>query len=376
MKVAVITFYNNNNYGSVLQMYALTKYIESKGHDVCVFDFLNMNVPVFRLLRVKTAISRFFGLVKVPSFFRYRSLSIEDNIMMETREKYQEFYSTRFDYYSQKYKRLDDVEMYVAGSDQVWNIQIPNLHYVFFMRFIGRNKRMSYAASFGSDHIPQYNRKRLKKYLSEIDNISVRETTGVNIVEDVCGKEAKVVLDPVLLVGRDFWDKRACNVIQGKYVFCYFLDKSDLINEAIDRISAAYHGKVSFVYADTGVQIDNCVKQSLSPFEFIGAIKEAEFVLTDSFHATAFSLLFGKKFYVLERQYKIRPEQADRIISILRSTNTNNRYICNSSDFDRMRLDTPYDIEYINDFFQKERISSELYLQNAISGKTEKNYVM
>lgn len=368
MKIAILTFYGNNNYGSALQMYALTRYLQEKGHDAVVFDFLNMNVREFRMLRMKTIANRVLGLMHVPTFLHYRRLAVQENLSPETLEAFRSFYDNEFHYYSNCCNGLDDIDVFLAGSDQVWNIQVPNLHYIFFMRFADKRRCMSYAASFGSETIPKYNKRKLSKYLSGIEHISVREDMGGHIVEEACGKYAPVVLDPVLLVGKKFWENRICKTRpdMDRYIFCYFLDDSEIMRSMIKTIKKSY-GEMLCLSADTGVEIKICKNITVSPFEFVSAIYHANLILTDSFHATAFSLLFNKPFFTCLRSYKSRPEQEVRVKSILRITGTQNRYIETIEGAKQVNSVEMYNIDKVNLELDNLRKVSVDYLEEALS---------
>lgn len=364
--VAITTFYGNTNQGSALQLYALYSKIIQLGYTPLVMDFLNTKNLSYKLIRFCTMFNRGIGLIKEPGLFKYRELAKGGLLLPETIEKYNDFYKKNFLYTSDVYSKLSDIDAFITGSDQVWNLQVPNLHYTFYLRFVNKEKRIAYAASFGCNYIPEYNRKKLNAYLKDMRFISVREHSGAAIVKETINREVLVALDPVLLVGKEFWDNeiRGQNKQDFKYILCYFLDES-LIGETLaQRIKRELNIEVRLV--DTGVSFDNCKAEALDPIQFVDLIKHAEYIITDSFHATAFSLLYSKKYYTISRQYKSRKEQKDRILSLMELTKTEDRYIQTFEETEQIDICKTYDFEYVETILQKKRCESELYLINSL----------
>ena len=230
-----------------------------------------------------------------------------------------------------------DVQRY---DQEVWKVSLPGLHSVFFLRFCPPAKRISYAASLGGDSIPPYNAKLCYRYLKEFKAISVREDSAVTLLEGL-GPDIHPthVLDPVLLVGKDFWKRYITPHTDPQYLLMYFLDSvsehEDIILAAIAKYPTH---KIRMI--TTGVQInsiENIEYIEPSPLEFVSLIHNAEFVLTDSFHGSAFSILFDKEFIVLPRNYKVFSGQSARIFSLLAMFECRDRYVTAAAQVSEIR---------------------------------------
>ena len=195
--------------------------------------------------------------------------------------------------------------------------------------------------------------------------ISVREDSGVELVESLIGKKVEHVLDPVLLFDKKYWIEKACKVNKNRdeykdYILCYFLDEiSEYSTAFIEELSKKYNAEVLWV--DIGTSNDNFKKIYVSPFEFVALINDARYICTDSYHGTVFSLVLNKKFYLFKRNYKSNPEQETRLTSLLRIIDAN-KMNCNS---ELIRYDD-IDYNHINNCIDVRRKISREYLLKAI----------
>jgi len=244
---------------------------------------------------------------------------------------------------------------------------MPGLGEVNFLRFAEKHKRIAYAPSFGSDTVPDYNRKRLAKYLREIPHLSVREQSGVKIIKELTGRDAALVLDPVLLVGREFWEDNVKNIKKRnrKYMVCYFLSDAGGALEIIDSISKALNLEVIWINTGVSYEHKDFVPFEASPLEFVSLFMNASFVCTDSFHGTAFSVMFEVPFYVFRRQYEIFSRQHTRIESFLSLMHLESRLWNgdNETDFSDCTI---VDFDFSKNVLQKMRRESAEYLKNAL----------
>lgn len=196
----------------------------------------------------------------------------------------------------------------VVGSDQMWLPQgLPTNFYNLQFAAPGV-RRVSYATSFGVSSIPWYQRSRTAEYLRKIDYLSVRENTGAVICSEVAGLEAKVVVDPTLLHTRERWadivpiDK--CG--RGPYIFCYFLGSNPICRLEANRLSRETGLPiVTLRHLDEIVPSDESfgdeAPYDIMPTDFVNLIRNAEYVLTDSFHGTVFSTIHHKRFATFYR---------------------------------------------------------------------------
>lgn len=130
--------------------------------------------------------------------------------------------------YGKSYHKDNDFDAFICGSDQIWQVSMPGLNYAFFLRFASENKRIAYAVSLGSVSIPKFNRKKFVKVVSGFKAISVRERKSKEMIEEICLNSVTHVLDPTLLVGRDFWDYKSNKTrINDRYILYRCLPSDD-----------------------------------------------------------------------------------------------------------------------------------------------------
>ncbi len=178
----------------------------------------------------------------------------------------------------------DEYTAFLCGSDQVWNSSVFYVDPFYYLQFAPKSKRIAFALSFGREYIPDYNRKTIAKYLVSIPHKSVREASGVDIVRDLTGDDAKVLLDPTIVLTPEEW-KEGLNIKEiknDKYILAYFLDApSPLALQTVERISNQFGLKIiNLLYCS-----NNQIWQEIpaGPKEFIGLVSGASFVCTDSF---------------------------------------------------------------------------------------------
>ena len=166
-------------------------------------------------------------------------------------------------------------------------------------------RKISYATSFGVNSIPWYQHKKTRNYLERINWISVREESGRRIVESLTNKEAQVVIDPTMMLSADKWSANVGDrIIADNYIFCYFLGSSTKHREIVKNFADKERLKVvNLAHVDEYVESDNYFDNvnNVGPFEFDNLIKYADYIFTDSFHGSVFSILFQKKFIIFDR---------------------------------------------------------------------------
>lgn len=237
--------------------------------------------------------------------------------------------SRRFDAFRREHLRLSErawtspqqlsddpplYDLYLSGSDQIWNPDVIHGDYSYLLAFVpkaagggGAGKKLAYASSFGKAALPEGEREPYRRYLSEYSAIGVRESSGRAILKELLDIEAQVVLDPTLLLDRRQWSPLAARPGQGrreKYILCYHMPGDGLVTGAIhtlaDRLSAAtglhviHLGLKEYCKWKRGL---DC-RTDYGPAEFLSAFLDAEAVITNSFHGTAFAANFGKRLIV------------------------------------------------------------------------------
>ena len=334
MKIKTITCHQVYNYGASLQAHALMYYLSELGHEVEIIDYM----PDY--IRKHISIWDIGPRWKKNIFIRlaYYSYVVPQRLCQkESRKRFDEF-TRNFLKLTKRYNSLQELvddtptaDVYFCGSDQIWNPTINNgLDPAFYIDFASdKSMRASYAASFSVSEIPEKDRDFIAGMLKKIDFISVREKTGVSIIEQLnIGKKAVNVLDPVFLPPFEHWQSMTYTPKYNNYILVYDQENNKTIKSLAIALSKktgkkiiAFKGLFPRDYADIKI------KQS-GPIDFISLIANADYVITNSFHCSAFSIIFGREFYVVPRTHqKVNSRMAD----LLETLNIRNRMI-NSID--------------------------------------------
>jgi hypothetical protein len=363
-KFAIVTWYRNGNYGGTLQAYALQKTLEFMGFDS---EFINF-CPEQK--RVSYRIVRFLKDVIIfcykPKLYKSREKIykfIHDNLKVS-----QPYYS-----YSQL---SDNAEgrywAAICGSDQIWAPVGGKVEPLNYLTFINEGKRIAYAPSIGYNRISEQSKDTFKKFVNGIRFLSIREKQGAEIIKENTGRNAQVVLDPSLLLTKEQWEKEIKRTqtkgfsYNKEYIFCYFIGRNSEYARYAYKLSR-YTG-YPIVTLDSKRSILRGVEIVIAdPFDFLQFINNATYVLTDSFHGTAFSIIFEKQFGVFKRFKDNDPIcQNSRIYNILEKTQLENRLITMNTPLSSF-IEEKIDYHLVNDLLENEREKSLEYLKEAIS---------
>ena len=327
--VAIVTIDDYINYGNRLQNYALTKLLQNEGFQV--FNGVKVYTKEDWINRTNDEIKK---IVKwfVPFWIlkgKLYSPQDKSGVKKEREKKFLDFvhsYTTILDpiicsSHSQAVRSLKKYEInyYIVGSDQVWNPYYEAKEYEF-LTFAPKEKRLTFAASIGADCIPEEAKWYFKKNLLDMKYISVREERAAEIVRELTGRTADVTLDPTLLLDKKDWEciaKKPELYIEDKYICTYFL------GEVPEAVKAFAKEKGLLIYALNS--LDSPELYTLDPAEFLYMIQNASYVLTDSFHAVAFSIKFNKEFYVFDRRQDGVSSMFSRIETITKRFGLKNR---------------------------------------------------
>jgi hypothetical protein len=317
MKIKTITCHQVYNHGASLQEYALLTFLENVGHEAETiqykpdylsqhFNFLNVSNPKYKKNIILKSI---FLILKFP--FRYKMLKRKKNFDLFS-DKY--IKSTKKLYRTNEDLKIDlpQADAYICGSDQIWNSFFPNgKDPSFYLDFVPDNKlKISYAASFAIDKLEDNLKDFVREKVSRLNNISVRESSGKNILSDLGINEVTHVLDPVFLLDQSYWETLCLDpIINGDYIFVYDFESNPLI-ESFVKVQQKKHGyKIVSVndnikYADHNFYLDG-------PSTFLTLLSNSNFVVSNSFHAVAFSGIFKKQFTVFNRSENINTRMLD-----------------------------------------------------------------
>lgn len=303
MIVRTITCSNSDNYGARLQALALATCLREAGHDAQVLDYR----PAYLRARRSVWPAR-LSLREYASALRHYRLfrdGVRRHAMFEAfSQRHMPLTARTYNNITELRAHVTEADALIAGSDQIWNPTMLNGSDASFYLDFGPEsaKRISYAASFGVAELSEDDMHALRKRLQRFDAVSVREPSGAAIVEKASGKPAFVAVDPVFLQGRDYWDRLARPADEKPgYVLVYdFLDSRNVRTAALTAARAlgcrvAGVGPRRLRYAHSNHLM-------ASPEQFVGLIRGARCVVSNSFHATAFAMIFERDFIVADRE--------------------------------------------------------------------------
>lgn len=354
MKIGILTFHWSNNYGAVIQAYALLSKLKELGYDACIID---------RQIRYNGVLRRLFHRYSYQHHYSW-------NVFNKERKRVFSPISNPYKSHADLVNNFDNekFDAVIVGSDQVWRWGMMGNNY--FLDFLGdgSTRRYSYAASFGLSKWEgtEEKRKEISSLLKQFNAISVRENSGVQICRETFGVDAQLVLDPTLLHDRSFYES---TLLKGKplksngKVVSYILGKK-YKNQVLQisewaKIKGLKHNELFW----TSLDIPSLIGRSEFHFlhvdltTWLDEIRNAEYVITNSFHATVFCILFEKKFVVLESPGGGR----DRLLTLFTSLGIGNRMVESVDHVDSI-LSTQIDYTSIKDRHKGLKLNSIEFL--------------
>lgn len=306
MKLAILTWLHNGNYGSILQAYALQRYLRDKGYDVKNID-LNPSVveKVKNLLQQHNSFSLFTE--KKDAFMAQKACKDKKG-MARRRERFEqmlikEFKLTRTFRKFKELKELDGrYDAYICGSDQIWSPMLMCPSYFFDFVSDGR-KLIAYACSLGVSSIPEEKKDKMAYLVNRFQYVSAREQSGYQLLTNIYSGGVKINVDPTFLLTEDKWNKiTATRLVNGDYLLCYFLSYQPEYWNSVEKIAAQKGWKVVVVpVTKESYRYQAEVLNDVGPKEWLSLVKHAKGVITDSFHGCVFSIIFKKSFRVFKR---------------------------------------------------------------------------
>lgn len=365
MRVAIITLHKVFNYGSILQTYATQKTFEKLGHEVEVIDYITEQRTNKKLL---TSVPSF---IKDSIFHRYTYLGLKSISVFIKKYRFGKFMDRHINLTKDKYiscndlsKNVPEADVYVTGSDQVWNSKYnQGIDRGFFLEFTPEHKkRISFAASFGKEQLAKEEIEETKKLIHRYDAISVREDSGIEILKDMGYEKGTCVVDPTLILSKEEWLKLSSKrIVKDKYLLLFLL-----YNE--DNGATEYAKKIA---KEKGLKIVKLSWELRKPKDihylmthrkvedFLSLINNADFIVTNSFHGLAFSINLNKEFIVVQRT-----EFNSRIESLLRLTELEERLVKN--EFRIEVLENIIKYEKVNEILDYERKRAVTYIESSI----------
>lgn len=386
-KIGVIThYYNSVNYGGNLQAYALVKVLQNNGFDAEQICYLGQNNTLSikeKLKKVKG--NKFIFLAKKAINLLKKPIRILFSKSLKEQRKYkiQERRDKAFENFNKliiphgekvydKYNinECDEYDIFITGSDQVWNMDW--YHPAYFLEFVPpQKKKIAYSASVSLDFLTDEQQNLVKEHLKDFDAISVREESAVDLINPLSPVDVKCTLDPTLLLDVSDWEEvREDYPIDAKYVFCYFLGDSLKSRHLATQFAKENDLKLVTIAHAGGISKNDIGfgderLYDVSPEQFLSLIKNAEYIFTDSFHAVVFSNLYKKQYFIFNRNATC--EMSSRIYNITKLFNTTKRY-CDCTDKENLQyIKELENIDYSKEnkeLEQLKKLSLEFLLNN------------
>ena len=375
MKIGIMTINSAYNYGCVLQAWALQKYLENEGHQVSIINYRIPEIDnTYRLFREKQRFSIApinnvynclrhvkFNLTQAPRIRKAAKFEHFINEVMNTTQVFSSFRELV------EGKAGKDYDVLITGSDQVWNGTITKgLKPAYFLDFDHSGKRkISYAASIGKKELMNAEIEFFKNYLAEYESIAVRENSAAELLAPLVKKPVEVVLDPTLLLDREDFDTlKQPSKYQKPYIFVHVIGKDARLRRIVAILSE-----------QTGLPIvQNRMKKQFpdelgrfsdaGPEEFIGLIEGAQLVITNSFHATVFAVIYEKNFITIP--HELYPE---RMENLLKELSMENHLIASVEELPGSVAELQPDYTAVKKKLKKRQQESREYLKRAVNGK-------
>lgn len=385
-KTAIVSNYYFHNYGSQLQACATQMALDKLGVE-------NETVDVSGFYgEIRRAKAEYFLKASLTSGILFTKAGMVRNALIRrfSRNEYAEelkVWNKKFDEFSEQNFRLSApcsskaelgrkcMEMYSAvmvGSDQLW---LPgNIAGDYFtLNFVPDSvNTIAYATSFGQASLPRDSARKASAFLKKIRHIGVREKSGQRLVWKLTGRRVPVVCDPTLLFTGEEWMalQQKDPIIHGKYIFYYYLEGTPLHRDFVRRLKAALGYKVVVLHPDEYVKDDETyadeVPYDMGPSEYLNLIRNAQYVCTDSFHCTAFAILYNRPFFTFRRfSEKNRYSTNTRLDTLLHLFGIEERLVTGEENTQEC-LELSFDFQKVSRRLEKVRERSYEYLRNAL----------
>ena len=365
-RVEIITLHRITNFGSLLQTYATQEVVKRLGYDTEVIDYVPDGITFKRGCFPKNNTPLLKKLVKLGPLFVCNL--IQYNIVDNFLNRHITTTPKRYGKYSDLISDVPQADIYLSGSDQVWNTQNNNPKNdikAYYLQFSPKGKkRIAFAGSFGKTEFSDEESKEISNYISQYNAVSVREDTALATLEQHGRKDGVHVLDPTMLLTPQEWQKLFQDRKQPEkgYVFVYNLNRNGLIKE-IAKAIADKKGLKIINFADTFDFISGAQNRLFNtPYDFLNYLSNADYVVTDSFHGTAFSINFNKQFITVKA-----PKYNSRIESILRQTGLVESRFVSSVDQALQTINNDIDYKTVNQIVDEARNKSISFLQKNLS---------
>lgn len=323
MKIGILAFQQAINYGAALQIYALQETIKS-------FNYPDSDIYIINY--------HHHELAKEYQVFQMNDSFIKDSIRniiyaptkLTKKKQFDSFYHKHMKLTERitSLNQLDDFDVLIVGSDQVWNTDITNFDTAFVLDTHSPIKKISYAASVGKNTLTAEDKEHFNHYLADFAAISVREKEAQSLLQDSVSQNIKVTLDPTLLLSKEKWEKVAEDVpADQNYILVYALEENDQLENIARKVSEHLALPLKRVIPTGSMAERASLKYATGPAEFLSLVEKSEFVITNSFHGTCFSIIYDKPFLTVPHQ-----SRGGRMVNLLQGLALEDRLLYTMSD--------------------------------------------
>ena len=371
MKTGILTQPLTNNYGGILQNFAMQKILKKNGQLPTTIDIKSKELDYSTVRLILSSLKRLFlkisghnGIIFINPKKQHRFLITPGIHQKKFIEKNIKLIQVKAPI-RPDFEKKHQFDAYIVGSDQVWRPVFSPYLSNYYLDFVNdKAKKIAYAASFGVDRWEASKEitPQLSKYASRFDAISVRETSGIDLCKNFLKVEATQTLDPTMLLDvndyRELVKHTKDDVSIGKNKACLYI--LDMNKEKMAITESICQSK--------NLQIHRIGKPSKKGFpsieSWLNGFDKADFVITDSFHGTAFAILFNKPFISIGNEGR----GLSRFNSLLKLFGLTSRLILTTDDLDKLKkiIDTEIDYDAVNEILSKQRVLSESFLANAL----------
>ena len=375
-KIGIITYFYFYNYGTMLQGFAtqlLFNKFPNTVSEIIDYRFGTKTSPhkmdILRI-RMKRILVYFKEFKRVYLTGKYAKLKSQRNILFD------EFAAKNLSLSSKKYMYEHEItsdapqyDIYVTGSDQTFSPKI-GFSPVLFLNFAFRGSiKAAYAPSFGVSSLTEEESNYIGEQLQKYNFLSCRESYGSNIIEKITGRKVTTVLDPTLMIQSEEWIRYAVKPnIDGKYILCYFLGDRDYYRDYVAQLSKQTRLPVYYIPVNwKDFNKSNNLLWEVGPSEFLGLIANAEYVCTDSFHGTIFSVNFHKEVRVfMKHAGNVSGGDNSRLFDILKRLGIEKQLITEYSKGTIIK-DSCIDYENVDKLLNVERVKSFKYVESIVN---------
>ncbi|MDE6425622.1 MAG: polysaccharide pyruvyl transferase family protein [Ruminococcus sp.] len=370
MKIGVITWWRNN-YGSILQAYALQQALKELGYSDCeVISQYDKNPATVKNLFKKLGSLGLTSTIKIGFWkFGFSKMKNRTAAMMNFVNKHLQV--SDVNYTEQTIQNANNIyDTFICGSDQIWNPTLTKLNSIYWLTFVkGEKRKIAYAPSIGVKSLIPEQKGIIQHNLSTFNAVSCREISGTRLLNGVLGNhKCKKVVDPTLLVKKQVWDMLSdTSKNEEKYIFVYFLRCGKEQRKIVEKFAQSKNLKIfsmPFLEPEFAEMYDLFFGDrkvwGASPADFITYIRNAEYVFTDSFHASVFSIIYHRDFYVFPKKGKA---QMERLLSLFHENGIEDRIV---NSIEEISTKKTIDWDMVDQMVDSHRKDSQNYLRTAL----------